>query len=159
MRAWARRTLAVIVAVLALLASTIAINPLTTTADASVATATCARGDLVRVKTVSFKRDGKVLDYATMQVWRVPEGGGIYCMFVGSEYKRTVWLSGASCKYVTKTKKWNCQTGFDYVKLGTKYAFEEQVSVRKDTRQSFTFRLKTASGNYYYAKTGWLYYY
>ena len=156
MRVWTRRTVAVIVAVLALLASTIAINPLTTTAAASTATETCARGDLVRVKTVSFKRDGKVLDYATMQVWRVPEGG-IYCLYVGSEYQRTVWLSGASCKYVTKTKKWNCQTGFDYYPLGTKYAFEEKITVRSDTRQSFTFRLKTAAGNYYYAKTGWLY--
>ena len=156
MQAWARRTLAVVVAVLALIASTVAINPLTTTAAASTATATCARGDLVRVKTASFERDGKVLDYATMQVWRVP-GGGTYCLSVGSEYKRTVWLSGASCKYIKKTKKWNCQTGFDYYSLGDAYSFEKEVTVRSGTRQSFTFRLLTASGNYYYAKTGWLY--
>ena len=156
MQAWARRTLAVVVAVLALIASTVAINPLTTTAAASTATATCARGDLVRVKTASFERDGKVLDYATMQVWRV-SGGGTYCLSVGSEYKRTVWLSGASCKYIKKTKKWNCQTGFDYYSLGDAYSFEKEVTVRSGTRQSFTFRLLTASGNYYYAKTGWLY--
>lgn len=157
MRAWMRRACAIGVAVLALLVSTVAINPIATTAAASTAPNPCARDDLYRVKTVSFTRDGKVLDYATMQVWRAAGAKGVYCLAVGSEYKRTVWLSGGSCKYVKKTKKWNCQSGFDYVSLGSSYSFEEDVTVRSGTRQSFTFRLLTASGNYYYAKTGWLY--
>lgn len=157
MQTWARRTLAVVVAALALILSTTTVDPLVPTAAASTAQATCDRGDLVRVRTVSFTRNGKALDYASLQVWRVAGAKGLYCLQVGSEYKRTVWLSGSSCGYLKKTKKWSCQSGFSYTKLGTAYSFEEEVEVRADTRQSFSFRLRTASGNYYYAKSGWLY--
>ena len=126
-------------------------------AAATVAPGICDRPDLKLHKDVHFKRGSKTLDYAMVKVYRASNASNLYCIQIGSEFKRTIWVKGTSCTKVKK--KWSCQAGYDYVVLGTGYALEDTLTIAKKTnRQSVTYRLKTAAGNYYEAKVGYLYY-
>jgi hypothetical protein len=124
-------------------------------AQAALAYSTCQDSDLEPYRTAYFYRDGRMLDYAILKVYRLSRDHGRYCIKVNIGYQRSLWNEGGDCIYLSGA--WQCAAGWTYTYLGSVTYYQSALDLSAGRRHHETYRLKTAAGNYYYAQTGWLY--
>jgi hypothetical protein len=125
-------------------------------ADALLITNACGDPNATHVATKYFYRDGVKLSYASLKILRSSTDPGEYCIAFGSEYVRPLSNSGMVSN-LQPSGSWLGNAGWVMTYRGTVSSYTTVLDLSSGTRVAETFRVTTASGNYYYAKTGWLY--